>query len=165
MWLEVEAPEDVETFAQMLRGLVRGHDNTIHMLQEGYAELHALLEELVDLEAFLNQICFTRIGNRVLAEHFLAVHEARGADGQSQGRQGLSEPLGVVDAKCCPRELIEELSESLGGLCEELYGRRPSVHLEGELDTELSFVPEHLRFMLQEERSIAEQLSSIIYDR
>ena len=139
----MEAPEDVESFAQMLRGLVRGHDNTIHMLQEGYAELHALLQELVDLEAFLNQICFTRIGNRVLAEHFLAVHEARAVG---------VDALGVVDPKCCPFEVIEELSESLGDLCEELYGRRVSVHIEGELQTELSFVSEHLRFMLQEER-------------
>ncbi|CAK9044321.1 unnamed protein product [Durusdinium trenchii] len=139
----VKDAKDVEEFAKMLRSLVRGHDNTIHMLQEGYAELHALLEDLVELEEFLNQTCFTRIGNRVLAEHFLAVHEAR-----SSG--ATHDFVGVVDPKCCPSELVSELSESLGDLCDELFGRRPKVNLEGELDTQLSFVPEHLRFMLQE---------------
>eukprot|EP00434_Breviolum_minutum_P012120 symbB.v1.2.010686.t1/scaffold685.1/size172784/4 len=140
----VKDTQDVEKFAQMLRQLVRGHDNTIHMLQEGYAELHALLEDLVELEAFLNQTCFTRIGNRVLAEHFLAVHEARISG------TGSKDFVGVVDPECRPGELITDLSESLGDLCEELYGTRPKVHLEGELDTKLSFVPEHLNFMLQE---------------
>lgn len=139
----VKDSRDVENFARMLRGLVRGHDNTIHMLQEGYAELHALLEDMVELEAFLNQTCFTRIGNRVLAEHFLAVHEAR-SSGAAQ------DFVGVVDPRCCPREVVEELSESLGDICEELYGTRPKVQLQGELETQLSFVPEHLRFMLQE---------------
>eukprot|EP00913_Durusdinium_trenchii_P033521 g31382.t1 len=116
----VKDAKDVEEFAKMLRSLV---NILCQDCQEGYAELHALLEDLVELEEFLNQTCFTRIGNRVLAEHFLA---------------------------CCPSELVSELSESLGDLCDELFGRRPKVNLEGELDTQLSFVPEHLRFMLQE---------------
>ena len=33
--MQVKDTQDVEKFAQMLRGLVRGHDNTIHMLQAG----------------------------------------------------------------------------------------------------------------------------------
>lgn len=32
---QVKDTRDVENFARMLRGLVRGHDNTIHMLQAG----------------------------------------------------------------------------------------------------------------------------------
>ncbi|CAJ1347385.1 unnamed protein product, partial [Effrenium voratum] len=111
---------------------------------EGHAELHALLEGLVELDAFLDQTCFTRIGNRVLAEHFLAVHEARRSTGE------LADFVGVVDPKCSPVEIVRELSGSLAELCGDLYGERMEVNLEGELDTTLSFVPEHLRFILQE---------------
>merc|ERR1712224_540577 len=51
---------------------------------------------------------------------------------------------------CRPAEVVQELSRSLGDLCGELYGERPRVLLEGQTDTEFSFVPEHLKFMLQE---------------
>ncbi|CAJ1418714.1 unnamed protein product [Effrenium voratum] len=140
----VQDAKSAEDFAVLLRQLLRGHENTVHMLQEGHAELHALLEGLVELDAFLDQTCFTRIGNRVLAEHFLAVHEARRSTGE------LADFVGVVDPKCSPVEIVRELSGSLAELCGDLYGERMEVNLEGELDTTLSFVPEHLRFILQE---------------
>mmetsp|Transcript_2523 Transcript_2523/g.8445 ORF Transcript_2523/g.8445 Transcript_2523/m.8445 type:complete len:383 (+) Transcript_2523:62-1210(+) len=135
--------ESVVEFSRMLRSLVRGHDEIVHMLQEGYGELQVMLDDLVDLDAFLNQTFKTRIGNRVLAEHFLAVHEAR-----QQGRA--SECTGIVLPACCPAEIVDRLAYSLGGLCRELYGVEPRVQLEGQLETTLSFVPDHLTFMMQE---------------
>ncbi|CAE8684535.1 unnamed protein product [Polarella glacialis] len=140
---EIKDERDVEQFSVTLRGLVRSTDDMVHMLQEGYGELQALLDGLVDLDDFLNQIFFTRIGNRVLAEHFLTVHKARA--------NGLSDNIiGVVDPRCRPAEQVQQLAKSLGELCCDLYGDKPKVVLDGQLDTELSFVPEHLSFMLQE---------------
>lgn len=40
---KVKDGQDVENFAHMLRGLVRGHDNTIHMLQAGSLQLRLLI--------------------------------------------------------------------------------------------------------------------------
>lgn len=144
----VESPDikdatDVEKFAAMLHRLVRGADETVHRLQEGYSELQVLMAGLLDLNAFLDQTFFTRIGNRVLAEHFLAVHEAR------KNRASL-DFVGVVNPHCRPAEVAKQLGQSLGNLCSELYGDAPKVQIDGQLDTELSFVPEHLSFMLQE---------------
>lgn len=135
--------EETAEFALVVKGLVRGHADIVHMLQEGYGELQALFEGLVDLDEFLNQTFFTRIGNRVLAEHFLAVHEAR-------MRGDTSECYGVVHPRLCPAEIVRKLGESLGVLCGNLYGVEPTIVLEGDLDTELSFVPDHLSFILQE---------------
>ncbi|CAJ1436534.1 unnamed protein product [Effrenium voratum] len=106
----VQDAKSAEDFAVLLRQLLRGHENTVHMLQaaggrpaEGHAELHALLEAgLVELDAFLDQTCFTRIGNRVLAEHFLAVHEARRSTGAFGPAGELADFVGVVDPKCSP---------------------------------------------------------------
>ncbi|CAE7763626.1 BCKDK, partial [Symbiodinium pilosum] len=139
----VKDSKDVEAFAGVLRQLVRGHDHTIHMLQEGYGELQTLLDGLIELDDFLNQTCFTRIGNRVLAEHFLEVHEARSS---SPARDS----CGVVDPHVCPADIVRELASSLGGLCDELFGHQIEVVLDGELGTTVAFVPEHLHFVLQE---------------
>lgn len=140
-----EGGQSVGEFAGTLRSLVRGHEGMVGMLQEGYGELQVLLDDLVDLDAFLNQTFFTRIGNRVLAEHFLAVHDAR-----MEGPLAAERCTGVVHPHCRPAEIVKELTRSLGDLCCELYGVKPSVTVIGQIDTELSFVPEHLRFVLQE---------------
>eukprot|EP00929_Paragymnodinium_shiwhaense_P058367 TRINITY_DN29217_c0_g1_i2.p1 TRINITY_DN29217_c0_g1~~TRINITY_DN29217_c0_g1_i2.p1 ORF type:complete len:394 (-),score=88.56 TRINITY_DN29217_c0_g1_i2:86-1267(-) len=146
---EIDSMEDTAKYAIELRQHVRGHERVVGLLQEGYTELKVLLDDLVDLDEFLNQVFFTRIGNRLLAEHFMAVHEAR-MQSRPGSRPDASEFAGIVNPNCKPAEIIEDLSKSLKHLCADLYGLEPEVVMEGELDTELSFVPDHLRFMLQE---------------
>eukprot|EP00928_Gymnodinium_smaydae_P033308 TRINITY_DN23894_c0_g1_i1.p1 TRINITY_DN23894_c0_g1~~TRINITY_DN23894_c0_g1_i1.p1 ORF type:complete len:386 (+),score=77.53 TRINITY_DN23894_c0_g1_i1:91-1248(+) len=139
---DIEDLETTERFAVTLRQLVRGHDEIVSMMQEGYGELQAVLEGRVELDTFLDQTFYTRIGNRVLAEHFLLVHEAR--------RRGDLSCAGVVHPRCRPADTTAALGRSFSDLCSELYGVSPEVRVEGEVDTALSFVPEHLNFMLQE---------------
>mmetsp|Transcript_2897 Transcript_2897/g.4709 ORF Transcript_2897/g.4709 Transcript_2897/m.4709 type:complete len:365 (-) Transcript_2897:58-1152(-) len=138
---EITNMKDVEEFAEVLRGAYSDHSEVINYLQEGYGELQALLDN-IDLEAFLDQTFKTRIGNRVLAEHFLALHDAR-----MSGQQGCT---GVVHPECCPAEMVKELAESLGNVCYDVYGARPRIVLEGQLETRISFIYDHLHFMLQE---------------
>lgn len=133
----------VDEFAVMLHGLVRSHDKMIYVMQEGYSELRSLFDDLVDLEDFLDRVFITRIGNRVLCEHFLAVHEAR-----SSGCEGGA--TGVVQPECCPADIVEDLSQSIGQVCGEVYGVVPKTILEGQLDTRFSFIPDHLSFIVQE---------------
>jgi len=140
---EVRDTKDVPEFANLLQSLVRGHDNIIQMMQEGYGELQTLLDDMVDLDVFLNQTFFTRIGNRILAENFLSVHEAR-INGNAK------HCTGVVNPDCAPAEIVRNLGSSLRLICDDLYGLSPRIALEGQLDTELSFIPDHLSFMLQE---------------
>lgn len=62
----VAEPRDAAAFAETLRCLVRGHDEIVHMLQEGYGELQAMLDDHVELDGFLNQTCTMR-GRRARA--------------------------------------------------------------------------------------------------
>jgi len=134
--------DDVHEFATVIQGAYGQHAEVISMLQEGYGELQALLDN-IDLETFLDKTFTARIGNRVLAGHFLGLHEAlvNGTPGESTG---------VVDPRCCPAEIINSLSRSLSDVFYEVYGVEPQVLVVGQVDTEISFVKEHLRFMLQE---------------
>jgi len=141
---QVDDIASARDFAEALHRNVRKHDDIVHSLQEGYGDLQAMLDDLVELDAFLDQTFKTRIGNRVLAEHFLEVHTA--------WCKGTTEApcTGVVHPSCRPAEVIEELGGSLGRLCEDLYGIKSRVELSGQVDTSLSFIPDHLHFMLQE---------------
>jgi len=139
---EVKELDDAVEFAKTLREAYRNFAELINMMREGYGELQDVFDN-IDLDAFLNQTLSTRIGNRVLAEHFLKLH-----DGFMNGQAG--ECTGVVDPKCRPAEVIETLNSSLGDVFNEVYGMRPQVVVEGELDTELSFITAHLSFILQE---------------
>eukprot|EP00927_Polykrikos_kofoidii_P079756 TRINITY_DN7657_c0_g2_i1.p2 TRINITY_DN7657_c0_g2~~TRINITY_DN7657_c0_g2_i1.p2 ORF type:complete len:398 (+),score=67.53 TRINITY_DN7657_c0_g2_i1:39-1196(+) len=134
-----------DRFATELRSHVRSHSQMIPLMQEGYAELQTLFDSHVDLDAFFNQTFFTRIGNRVLAEHFLGVHEER-----LRGTAAPDGRLGIVQPDCCLAEMARSVAADLGALCNEVYGMYPELQLLGELDTRLSFVPEHLHFILQE---------------
>lgn len=138
---EIADMKDVTEFAEVLRGAYKDHAELIQMLQEGYGELRALLDN-IDLEAFLNQTFKTRIGNRVLAEHFLALHDAR--------LSGTAGCTGVVHPECCPAEIIDDLAESLGRVCYDVYGVKPRIDVFGQKETKLPFIYDHLHFMLQE---------------
>jgi len=131
-------------FAEVLRRNVLSHDCMVRPFSEGYSDLQVFLDDLVELDAFIDQTFKTRIGNRVLADHFLEVHAAwcKGAAGAPS--------TGIVHPSCQPAEVIEELAESLGRLCEDLYGIKPKVELSGQVDTSLSFIPDHLDLMLKE---------------
>ncbi|CAK0817460.1 unnamed protein product [Prorocentrum cordatum] len=128
-------------FAEVLHRLVRSTDDMVRTMQEGYGELQMLLGDLVELDSFIDRVFVTRIGNRLLAEHYVAVDEARARGGGHAG---------VVRQDCRPAEIAEALSRSLGDRFQERYGARPLVVVEGQTDTEFSFVPEHLDFVLQE---------------
>lgn len=53
---QVKDTRDVENFARMLRGLVRGHDNTIHMLQAG--ALWITVRSFETISVFVVLVCF-----------------------------------------------------------------------------------------------------------
>jgi len=133
--------DDVTEFAEAIRTAHQEHSEVINMMQEGYAELQELLDN-IDLDAFLNQTFTTRIGNRMLAEHFLALHDALVS--------GTGECTGVVQRRCCPADVVKDLSKRLGTIFFDVYGVRPEIIVEGELDVEMSFITGHLSFMLQE---------------
>jgi len=134
--------EDLPHFAKTLKRLVRTNAEMIDLLQSGYAELRTISPDL-DLNEFLDNTFSTRIGNRFLAEHFLAVHAAR-----ASGR--VSERAGVVDIECCPADLVRALADSLCSLCYDVYGVESEIVLEGALDSTIAFIPDHLGFIIQE---------------
>lgn len=138
----VRSMEDVETFAILLRSAYRDHGGVVQMLQEGYNEMQALVPD-VDLSDFLDKTIVTRIGNRVLAEHFLSIHDA-----WLSGNAGNC--TGVVHRECCPSKICEVLLKELGRAFFEHYGLEPKAVIEGQLDTSFCFIADHLRFMLQE---------------
>lgn len=137
----IASMDDAASFAGVIRDQHGAHSELINMMQEGYSELQALLDN-IDLDVFLDKTFITRLGNRVLAEHFLALHGAL--------VNGAGECTGVVHPTCQPAEVLDNLSQRLGQIFYDVYGVEPEVVVEGQLDTELSFIYDHLSFMLQE---------------
>jgi len=139
----IQDVDNVQEFAEALHEMVEGYSEVIPKLREGYNELQGLFDDMVDLDTFLNKLFTTRIGNRVLAEHFLAVNNAR-ENGTTDERKG------IVHPNCSPAEIVGSLADRVGAACHEAYGVQPQVALRGQLDTVLAFIPEHLDFILQE---------------
>lgn len=137
----IKTLDDANQFAETIRGAHREHGEVIGMLQEGYGELQALLDN-IDLDVFLNKTLTTRVGNRMLTEHFLVLQDAFA--------KGTGECTGVVHPRCRPAQVIDELSRSLRNVFFDVYGIEPSVTVQGQMDTEFTFIYDHLHFMLQE---------------
>lgn len=143
--LTVDTPQEEEEFSALLRQMVAVHKEVLPLMQRGFAELDAVCGDdprlnKDDLSAFLDRFMTTRIGNRVLAEHYFGLAKK----GEDPNR------IGVVKTNCRVKDIVQKTTVPLVQLISKMYGVKSDVVIRGQLDTELSFIPEHIHFILNE---------------
>jgi len=132
-----------DAFYKTLEEHVENHRRVLPLMQSGYAELDAvcggdLRLNRDDLNLFLDRFLTTRIGNRVLAEHYFGLKNVR------------PDRIGAVNPNCMVKEVVKDASKPLIELIRKTYGVSTEISIRGDLNTSFSFVPEHLTFILNE---------------
>jgi len=132
-----------EAFCRVLEEIVSKHRSVLPLMQRGYAELDAVCGgdqrlNREDLNLFLDRFLGTRIGNRVLAEHYFGLKNSR------------PDRIGAVNPNCMVKDVVKDASRPLIELIRKTYGVRTEISIRGDLHTSFSFIPEHLTFILNE---------------
>ncbi|MCJ1478087.1 hypothetical protein MMC13_006762 [Lambiella insularis] len=145
---QITTLEEEIRFTEVMADLVQTHSNTIPILARGFLESRKYISADV-VTRFLDEHLRARIGTRLIAEQHIALHLS------SQPHCG-SEPLpssthiGVIDTRLRPSTVIRNCETFVSELCELKYGVRPSLAINGAVDTTLAHVPTHLEYILTE---------------
>eukprot|EP00397_Hematodinium_sp_SG-2012_P023890 GEMP01024850.1.p1 GENE.GEMP01024850.1~~GEMP01024850.1.p1 ORF type:complete len:349 (+),score=62.34 GEMP01024850.1:854-1900(+) len=144
--LKINTPKEEEEFYEHLRAMVAAHKEVLPLMQRGYAELDTVCGDdprlnKDDLSAFLDRFMTTRIGNRVLAEHYFGLGRSKGEDPNR---------IGVVKTNCFVKDIVADTTKPLVKLIHKMYGVKSDVIIRGQLNTEFSFIPEHISFIMNE---------------
>ena len=151
--------EEVE-FTEFMAKLVETHANTIPILAQGFLESRRYVAPKT-VTKFLDDHLRARIGTRLIAEQHIALHlssqphcpPSKDPTATSGGTGKNKEPdthIGVIDTALRPAEIVSHCESFVGEICELRYGVRPSVVVNGQLDTKLAHVPTHLEYILTE---------------
>jgi hypothetical protein len=133
---EIQTVADADDFCTDLRTALRMHKDVVLRMKVGVAELRSFDGLQSVLSSFLDKLFVTRIGNRVLAEHFLAWREQSRSDGI------------VTDCKLA--DVVGAVARDCERLVFQIYGICPEIRFEGKLDTSLPTIPEHVEYITRE---------------
>ena len=144
--------EDESHFTEVMADLVQTHSNTIPVLARGFLECRKYISP-VEVTKFLDEHLRTRIGTRLIAEQHIALHlssHPHSPVGVEALTNVSSTHVGVIDTALRPAEIIRHCETFVSEICELKYGVRPTVNINGQLDTQLAQVPTHLEYILTE---------------
>lgn len=83
---------------------------------------------LEQISEFLDRAISNRISVRLMAEQHVALSRALQTDKQD-GRH-----VGIVDMRCCPRDMIRMCGSWVTELCEATLGAAPAIVIDGHVD-------------------------------
>jgi signal transduction histidine kinase len=133
---EITNEEIALHFCTELRTALRQHRDIVMRMKHAVVELRAFEGLTPTLASFLDKLFVTRIGNRVLAEHFLAWSDQ-------------TESGGTVQEIRVAR-VVGDVAGSVRRIVTEYYGMCPDIRVEGQLETSLPIIPEHLEYITRE---------------
>ncbi|CAO3596785.1 unnamed protein product [Absidia cylindrospora] len=138
--------DDME-FYEKLSGLVEQHTDNIPVLAKGFLECKDYMDHQ-ELAAFLDDMIMARIGIRLIAEQFIVLTKhSLNKDQQHNDKNG---QIGIIDTQLQPSQLIHTCVDYVAELCDFSYGHSPEVMINGHLNTQLTYIPVHLEYILTE---------------
>lgn len=99
-----------------------------------------------DLDDLVGHVITSSIGVRVLSSNLVISHRERRPNAAWRERRR----VGVFDRRCRPAELARSVVAKLAPVSQNVYGISPQLKIEGHADAEVTWIPAHLRYILQE---------------
>jgi hypothetical protein len=152
----IKSLDENEKFCNLVRRLLEDHLVAIPQLAWGMAECSMFLSPQ-EADRFMTENLKSRIGRRVLAEQHLALTESWEAH---QDDHDLGRFIGIIDTalksaktvqKCARKatEFVQQSSKFSFGR-ELTLDELPQVKINGRLDSQFLYIPDHIEYILFE---------------
>ncbi|KAG0047564.1 hypothetical protein BGZ83_007396 [Gryganskiella cystojenkinii] len=165
---EIKTLEDNDRFCELVKGLLNDHLVVIPQLALGIMESSKHIERQ-QVDQFMNKMLRSRISRRVLAEQHISLT----ANFNSPSNHLLTDKgyIGIIYTHCNPREIVERTALLAAETCRRQqldfihkfnHGdgikdedkpkaiEPPKVILDGSIDAEFSYIPDHIEYILYE---------------
>ncbi|KAF9165400.1 hypothetical protein DFQ26_000206 [Actinomortierella ambigua] len=146
---EIKTLDDNEKFCELVKGLLNDHLVVIPQLALGIMECSKHIPpEVVD--QFMNKMLRSRISRRVLAEQHISLTANYNSPNHMMADRGY---IGIIYTHCNPRDIVERTALLAAETCRQAIGggiEPPKVVLDGNIDAEFSYIPDHIEYILYE---------------
>ncbi|KAF9575158.1 hypothetical protein EC968_004094 [Mortierella alpina] len=146
---EIRTLEENDAFCEQVRGLLNDHLVVIPQLALGIMECSKHIPAQ-QVDQFMNKMLRSRISRRVLAEQHISLTANYNSPNHMMTDRGF---IGIIYTHCNPREIVERTALLAAETCRQALGgaiNPPKVILDGNLDAEFSYIPDHIEYILYE---------------
>ncbi|KAI1312218.1 hypothetical protein EDD11_003203 [Mortierella claussenii] len=146
---EIKTLEENDAFCEAVKELLNDHLVVIPQLALGIMECskHIPAE---DVDKFMNKMLRSRISRRVLAEQHISLTANYNSPNHMMADRGY---IGIIYTHCRPRDIVERTALLAAETCRQASGGQmepPKVMLDGNMDAEFSYIPDHIEYILYE---------------
>ncbi|KAK5667436.1 hypothetical protein QVD99_006034 [Batrachochytrium dendrobatidis] len=134
---EPKTDEDLNKLATTLAELTESHKTVVPKLANGFMECGKYMEKDRARE-FLDGMIHSRIGTRVIAEHYLALQK------EHEGW------IGVVNTQVFPATILRSTSSYVQEVCQYNYGSYAEFEIIGDVNTKIAYIPVHMEYIFME---------------
>ncbi|KAG0047843.1 hypothetical protein BGZ83_007200 [Gryganskiella cystojenkinii] len=151
---EIRTLEENDAFCEIVKDLLSEHLVVIPQLALGIMESAKHIENGT-VDQFMNKMLRSRISRRVLAEQHISLTQNFNSPNHMMTDRGF---IGIIYTHCNPRDIVERTALLAAETCRQGFGRSangtlvepPKVILDGNLDAEFSYIPDHIEYILYE---------------
>lgn len=142
---EIHTAEDEQAFLELCKNALTYHQQNANHVGLGLRTDESLpdctQDEKVMVQPFLDRLHMSRIGNRMILSHYIAV------------RTPTPGYVGVLEVKCPPAALIRHIASKTAELCALEHPEEeemPAVIISGKEGVHLMYPSDHLRYIMFE---------------
>ncbi|KAG0358596.1 hypothetical protein BGZ54_010357 [Gamsiella multidivaricata] len=145
---EIKTLEENDAFCEMVKELLNDHLVVIPQLALGIMECSKHIPPQ-QVDRFMNKMLRSRISRRVLAEQHISLTANFNSPNHMMTDRGY---IGIIYTHCRPREIVERTALLAAETCRQASGGMdpPKVMLDGNIDAEFSYIPDHIEYILYE---------------
>ncbi|KAL9939689.1 hypothetical protein V8E36_001506, partial [Tilletia maclaganii] len=153
----IRSIDDNEKFVSQLRYHLNDHLTVIPSLALGMVESSHLLAP-AQLDGFMERMLRSRISRRVLAEQHIALSDSLDdpfhfPDSSQEGQSSSGSHIGIIYTHLSPASVVRKSARLLRDVLKKEFPdaeRMPPVAMDGNLDCQFSYIPEHLEYVIFE---------------
>ncbi|GJJ78389.1 hypothetical protein EMPS_10748 [Entomortierella parvispora] len=145
---EIQTLEENDAFCELVKDLLSDHLVVIPQLALGIMESAKHIDG-AQVDQFMNKMLRSRISRRVLAEQHLSLTTNFNSPNHMMADRGF---IGIIYTHCNPKDIVERTALLAAETCRlAAPGKEPpKVILDGAMDAEFSYIPDHIEYILYE---------------
>ena len=140
----IQTAKDEELFAHLITRFIRHTDDVIGQLSSGCREAQKYFKSYTVMQEFLDHILQNRLSMRLLAEHYLALHDQR------MRPAGDDSWRGAISMQFQPVKTVQQCIDDVASICFDTYGVVPRVQIDNHLHQPLPYFSSVVEYILRE---------------
>lgn len=136
-------------FHEMVFNMLDMNKDLLGLLCDGFKDSRRYIRNEDYIRSHLTRILSTRLGIRLLCEHFIALNKHSEVSIQSKNKES-NDTVGIIHKKFSPKNLIEKTGRMVTRICLEKYGFAPKLKVDGHTNVEFPYLSLPLEYILPE---------------